>query len=106
MSANKDHIRSCLLLTAFAACCFGDAYVAGVALLVRWAAQDPEQDPVYRFFQRLIAARRRRAAKADLLHAAHAALDALTDERADAEYKAEAAQLLVEAIRKTERGTP
>lgn len=49
---NRERVRTVLLFATFVACCFDAAAVAAILLIVRWASQDPERDPVYLFFQR------------------------------------------------------
>lgn len=49
----NEKIRTGLVVAAFAACCFGYAWVGAYALLLRWAIADPEQDPVHLLFKRL-----------------------------------------------------
>jgi len=41
--------RSVLLFAAFVSCCFDRALIAAFMLIVRWAVQNPEKDPVYLF---------------------------------------------------------
>ncbi len=50
----REKIRGALIVVAFVACCLDWAWLGAYALIVRWAAANPEEDPIYRFFKRLI----------------------------------------------------